>query len=206
MHRLIRDLTHNPDPYPAVKNELNLRAESLEPVWRRRFLQAFPPFEAAVRLALAGNLLDVGAKTQLGETDVIEAFERALTAPVVGSVRELEAAVRKARQILYLADNAGEIVFDRWLLTQLPLGNLTLAVRGVPVLNDATLADAHWAGLDDMVEVISNGSDAPGTLLEDCSPKFRVRFAAADLVIAKGQGNYESCFPCRVSGRRGQRA
>jgi hypothetical protein len=192
LHRLIRDLTRNPDPYAAVKAELNHRAQRLEPVWHRRLLKAYPPFEAAVRLALAGNLLDVGAKTQLNEREVLGAFERALTAPVVGSVAALAAAVHEARQILYLADNAGEIVFDRGLLAQLPLGNLTLAVRGVPVLNDATLADAHWAGLDDLVEVIPNGSDAPGPLLEECSPEFRARFAAADLVIAKGQGNYES--------------
>ena len=71
-------------------------------------------------------------------------------------------------------------------------GRFTVVVRGAPVLNDATLADARRAELDDFCEVISNGSDAPGTLVTDCSEEFRGRFEEADLIIAKGQGNYES--------------
>jgi uncharacterized protein with ATP-grasp and redox domains len=192
IHRLVRGVAHNSDPYAAVKEQLNHRAARLDPVWHRRLSELFPPFEAAVRLAIVGNLLDVGAKTQLGEDDLLAAFERALAAPLVGSVAGLADAIHKARHVLYLADNAGEIVFDRWLLAQLPLGKFTVVVRGAPVLNDATLADAQWAGLPDFCEVIANGSDAPGTVLEDCSPEFRARFEAADLIIAKGQGNYET--------------
>jgi uncharacterized protein with ATP-grasp and redox domains len=143
-------------------------------------------------MAIVGNLLDVGAKTQLDAASVRTAFEGALSAPLHGSIDEFAEAIRSARSILYLADNAGEIVFGRDLLAQLPLGNFVVAVRGSPVLNDATVADAEQAGLPDFCEVIGNGSDAPGTFLADCSPAFRERFAAADLIIAKGQGNYES--------------
>jgi hypothetical protein len=192
VHRLIRELTGNADPYAVVKERMNQRAAGLYPVWHRLFRKAHPPLEAAVRLAIVGNLLDVGAKTQLDDTNLQAAFEDALTAPLHGSVAEFAAAIRSARSVLYLADNAGEIVFDCDLLAQLPLGSCTLAVRGGPVLNDATLAEAQTAGLTDVCEVIANGSDAPGTLLDDCSPEFRRQFAAADLVIAKGQGNYES--------------
>jgi uncharacterized protein with ATP-grasp and redox domains len=148
--------------------------------------------EAAVRLAIVGNLLDVGAKTQLDDNAVLAAFQNALTAPLRGSVEELSEAIRNARSILYLADNAGEIVFDRDLLAQIPLGNLAVAVRGYPVLNDATLADAEQAGVSHLCELISNGSDAPGTILKDCSSTFQDRFESADLVISKGQGNYET--------------
>jgi len=192
VHRLIRQLTGNSDPYAAVKERMNQQAAKLYPMWHRLFWEAHPLLEAAVRLAIVGNLLDVGAKTQLDAASVRAAFDDALTAPLRGSVEELSAAIRSARFILYLADNAGEIVFDRDLLAQLPLGNFAVAVRGSPVLNDSTVADAQQAGLPDYCEVISNGSDAPGTVLEDCSPAFREQFAAADLVIAKGQGNYES--------------
>jgi hypothetical protein len=115
-----------------------------------------------------------------------------LTAPLCGSISALATAIRGARSILYLVDNAGEIVFDRDLLAQLPLGSFTVAVRGRPVLNDATLADAQAVGLTDLGDVIGNGSDAPGTILTDCSAEFRQLFAAADLIIAKGQGNYET--------------
>jgi damage-control phosphatase, subfamily I len=192
VQRLIRQQTGNLDPYAAVKQRLNERAAALYPEWHRRFLNTYPPFEAAVRLAIVGNLLDVGAKTQLSDDAFLAALETALTQPLLGSLADFAEATRKARHILYLADNAGEIVFDRDLLAQLSLGNFTVVVRGAPVLNDATLADAEWAGLAEFCEIITNGSDAPGTLLEDCSPEFRARFAAADLVIAKGQGNYET--------------
>ena len=192
IHRLIRERTNNPDPYATIKEQLNRRAERLYPAWRKRFRQRFSALEAAVRLAIVGNLLDVGAKTQLSEDAILEAFEDALTAPLQGAIAELDEAIREARQILYLADNAGEIVFDRDLLAQLPLGNFTLVVRGGPVLNDATLADARQARLGEFCELATNGSDAPGTLLEHCSPEFRTRFEASDLVISKGQGNYES--------------
>ena len=192
LHRLIRQHSGNPDPYAAMKAQLNERALRLYPEWHRRFRLAWPPLEAAVRMAIIGNLLDAGAKTQLDESAVRAAFEDALTAPLRGSVEAFARAIRQARQILYLADNTGEIVFDRDLLAQLPLGRCTFAVRGGPVLNDATLANAKEAGIGDICEVIANGSDAPGTLLADCSPEFREHFHAADLVIAKGQGNYES--------------
>lgn len=192
LHRVIRQVTGNGDPYAAVKQRLNQWAVELERVWQPCFAARFPPLEAAVRLAIVGNLLDVGAKTQLGEGAVTAALESALTAPLAGSVATLAEAMRRSRQILFLADNAGEIVFDRWLLAQLPLGCFVVAVRGAPVLNDATLADAQWAGLPDFCEVISNGSDAPGTLLEDCAPAFRQQFEAADLILAKGQGNFET--------------
>jgi hypothetical protein len=192
VHRLIRQLTGNSDPYATLKERMNQQAAKLYSMWHTIFRQAHSPLDAAVRLAIVGNLLDVGAKTQLDAASVRAAFEGALSAPLRGSIDEFDAAIRSARSILYLADNAGEIVFDRDLLAQLPLGQFVVAVRGSPVLNDATVADAEQAGLPDYCSVISNGSDAPGTLLEDCSPAFREQFAAADLIIAKGHGNYES--------------
>jgi hypothetical protein len=192
LHRRIRQLTGNADPYATVKERMNERAAELYPAWHELFRKIHPPLEAAVRLAIVGNLLDVGAKTQLDASAVRGAFEDALVAPLRGSVQEFERAIRSARSILYLADNAGEIFFDRDLLAQLPIGNFAVAVRGHPVLNDATLDDARRAGLNELCEILSNGSDAPGTILEDCSPEFRAQFAAADLIIAKGQGNYES--------------
>lgn len=192
LHRRIRQLTGNPDPYATVKERMNQRANELYPTWHQLFRKTHPPLEAAVRLAIVGNLLDVGAKTQLDAASVRAAFEDALVAPLRGSIQEFEQAIRSARSILYLADNAGEIVFDRDLLAQLPIGNFAVAVRGHPVLNDATIEDAQRAGLNELCEILSNGSDAPGTILEDCTPEFRAQFAAADLIIAKGQGNCES--------------
>ena len=97
-----------------------------------------------------------------------------------------------AESILYLADNAGEIVFDKILIEQLGPEKIKLAVKGGPVINDATIEDVEETGLTDLVRVISNGNDAPGTILGLCSEEFRHSFEEADLIIAKGQGNYES--------------
>jgi len=146
----------------------------------------------AARIAIAGNMIDMGINRNITEADVRQAMQHALSEPFFGEQERFIQEVDEARSILYLADNAGEIVFDRLLIEQILPRRVTLAVRGAPVINDATLVDAQAAGLDEIVEIIDNGSDAPGTLLEDCSQEFRRRFAEADLIIAKGQGNFES--------------
>jgi uncharacterized protein with ATP-grasp and redox domains len=112
--------------------------------------------------------------------------------PENGNVFLYRRAAAEADRILYLADNAGEIVFDRLLIEALGSRRITLSVRGSPVLNDATIEDAKTAGLYDMVDVIENGSDAPGTILEECNDELRKCYQKADLIIAKGQGNFET--------------
>jgi len=192
IHRIIRETTGNPDPYREVKHRFNRLALDLYPELKARVNQSANPMEAAVRLAIAGNVIDSGVNGDIDETHVRAAVGSAFTEPLVGNLEEFAEALSTADKILYLADNAGEIVFDRLLIERLPPGRVTVAVRGAPVLNDATRADAEFAGLTDLVEVIDNGSDAPGTILDDCSEAFRDRFSDADLVIAKGQGNYET--------------
>ena len=108
------------------------------------------------------------------------------------TVDELHKQIREAKDILYLGDNAGEIVFDRLFIEQLPYQKLTYVVRGEPIINDVTIEDAREVDMCDLVEVIDNGSDAPGTILDNCSHEFQKRFAYSDLIIAKGQGNYET--------------
>ena len=102
--------------------------------------------------------------------------------------------VAASQRLLYLCDNAGEIVFDRVLLEILRgMGKDVIAVvKGAPVINDATMEDARAAGLDECADVIDNGNDGIGTLLEACSPRFRDAYRSADLVISKGQANFET--------------
>ncbi|MFP4242836.1 MAG: damage-control phosphatase ARMT1 family protein, partial [Chitinispirillaceae bacterium] len=108
------------------------------------------------------------------------------------AVSLLEQTLNSASRILFLCDNAGEIVFDRFLMESMPREKIICAVRGKPVINDATMEDARETGMTDLVKVVSNGSDVPGTFLKSCSPGFREIFENADLVIAKGQGNFET--------------
>jgi hypothetical protein len=168
-------------------------AMELYPRLKDRIRGSMNPLETAVRLAIAGNVIDFGIYSSLGEADVVDAIDSALVDGWDADCLEaLAQAVNDAREILYLGDNAGEIVFDRLLIEELPRGKVTFAVKGSPVINDATMEDAERVGLSSLVEVIDNGSDAPGTIVEDCSAEFRGRFERSDLIIAKGQGNYES--------------
>jgi len=192
IHQHIRRLTGVNDPYREIKDRFNQLALRLFPDLKARIQNSSAPFETAVRLSIAGNIIDFGVNSRLDESDVLDAIEHALSAPLNGNVRDFSAAVQDAGRILYLADNAGEIVFDRLFLEQLPTEKITMVVKGSPVINDATMIDAEIAGITDILEVIDNGSDAPGTILGTCSETFQKRFAAADLVIAKGQGNYET--------------
>jgi len=192
IHRQLRRITGVDDPYRAVKDAFNRMALDMLPELRSKVRRAADPLAMALRLAIAGNVIDLGVDGDLAESDARDAVTRALNEPFHGELDPFRRAVGDARGILYLADNAGEIVFDRLLIEHLPAGRVTVAVRGGPILNDATLSDAEAAGLGDLAEVIDNGSDAPGTILEDCSERFQRRFARADLVIAKGQGNFET--------------
>jgi damage-control phosphatase, subfamily I len=192
IHRVIREASGNADPYAEMKERFNRLALGLYAECRGSIERANDPLETALRLAIAGNVIDAAPKSGLSEEDVRRSMLQALTDPLDGDVKEFSRAVAASPDILYLADNAGEIVFDRLLIEQIGADKVTVAVKGSPVINDATLADAAVAGLTSIVEVIDNGSDAPGTILEDCSESFRQRFGAADLVLAKGQANYET--------------
>jgi uncharacterized protein with ATP-grasp and redox domains len=193
IHRLIRELTGNEDPYHEMKRRFNRLAMEMCGELARRAKMAKDPLEAAVRLAIAGNIIDLGVKTSIAESAIEGVVQNCLTAEFDGQqVEAFRNSVHQAEKILYLADNAGEIVFDRLLIEQLPREKITAAVRGRPVINDATMEDAKFVGLTGIVEVIDNGSNAPGTILETCSQRFRDQFENADLIIAKGQGNYET--------------
>ena len=193
IHRLIRQLVNKTDPYGELKQRFNHLALQLCAELEKNVRTSDDPLETAVRLAIAGNIIDLGVKTSIKESDIERIIRDCLTADFDGEqIENFRNAVSHAGKILYLTDNAGEIVFDRLLIEQLPIEKVTVAVKGTPVINDATMEDAESVGLTRIVEVIDNGSDGPGTILESCSQAFTDLFENADLVIAKGQGNYET--------------
>jgi len=192
LHGYLRRMTGVDDPYRQAKDRLNRLALELILPFRSKVEADSDSLQMAMRLAIAGNIMDMGVIGNLTEAEVRQTMEQALHAPFFGELDKFRQAVAEAQSILYLADNAGEIAFDRLLIEQLLPKPITLVVRGAPIINDVTLIDAQTVGLDQMVEVIDNGSDAPGTILSDCSPEFCRRFAKADLIIAKGQGNFET--------------
>jgi uncharacterized protein with ATP-grasp and redox domains len=192
IHRRLRELTGVDDPYQAAKERFNRLALAMLPALRERVKRDPHPLLAAARAAIAANVIDLGAKSDLALEHARGALLDACDTDVHGDLAGFERRAQEAVDILYLADNAGEIVIDRLLIEELGPARVTLAVRGRPVLNDATMDDARVAGLPELVEVIANGSDAPGTILDDCSAEFSARFHQADLIVVKGQGNFET--------------
>ena len=154
------------------------------------------PLHAAVRLAICGNIIDY---TPGHGMDMEAVVQNALNCDLtVDHVDEMLRALKKVKHVLYLLDNAGEIVADKLLISMLieegvlRPEQITVAARGEPTLNDATMADAEEVGLTDLVKVIGNGDLVPGTELSHCSQVFLDHFEQADVVIAKGMGNFES--------------
>ncbi len=177
------------DFYETFKLDSNKLAFSMLDDLRKLAAQADDPLEMALKVSAAGNIIDV---IHVGEYDlwqeVVEKIEQPLCAE---TVRAFKDALVRAHSVLYLADNAGETVFDRVLIETLDRP-VAYAVKSGAILNDATYADALAAGIDQVAEIIETGSRLPGTVLTRCTPEFNQRFRQADLVIAKGQANYET--------------
>jgi damage-control phosphatase, subfamily I len=192
IHRVVRQVTGQADPYKAARRICNDAGLAVYDQMKSEINKAASPLEMAIRMAIAANVIDFVVDPSAEKTNILETMDKALTSgePLDG-IGEFEEALHNAGKVLYLGDNAGEIVFDRLLIERLPVDKICYVVRGGPVVNDVTEDDARTTGLADLVEIIDNGSDLPGTVISQCSPTFLKRFAEADLVISKGQGNYE---------------
>ncbi|MBN2237594.1 MAG: DUF89 family protein [Bacteroidales bacterium] len=184
----IRNITGVYDPYKEIKEksiaEAILMLSTLETILEKspnRLLMA-------IRMAIAGNVIDFGMRKKFNLTE--DMYKILGQEFALFDFAEFQNALSKANTILYIADNAGESVFDRVLIKE--MGKKTYyAVREVPVINDVIYEDAVASGIHEVAEIISSGSKAPGTILANCSPEFNQLFQEADLIINKGQGNYE---------------
>jgi len=193
IHRLIRTACNDSDPYREVKQQSNRLALGLYPVLKSRIRNSAHPFETALRLSIAGNIIDFGTSSRVTDETVHSTIQACYHNRLnTTAVEQLQEEVRRASNILYLGDNAGEIVFDRLFIEELPREKVTYVVRGSPTINDATMADAREVGMTEIVSVRDNGTDIPGTHLEKCPESFTRLFNTADIIIAKGQGNYET--------------
>jgi uncharacterized protein with ATP-grasp and redox domains len=191
-HKL-QDITAMNDFYSKEKWQSNEVALALYPLWKQRVEQAPDPVNLAVRLAIAGNIMDYGANHTF---DVEDTINEVITKPLsIDHSNELKEKIALAKSILYLGDNAGEIVFDRLFLETIHHPNVTFVVRGGATINDATMEDVQAVGMQHVATVITNGFDAPSTVLERSSETFKRHFAEADLIISKGQGNLEGLYP-----------
>jgi uncharacterized protein with ATP-grasp and redox domains len=192
MTQTIMRVLGTPDPFRADMDRLNALALRAYPALKAYVESAPDPLEAAVRVAAAGNVMDLTVFDAGGmDVDAIVAQAQAVTW-AISHLDRLKRDLAGAERVLILADNAGEIVFDRPLVDLLPPGTVTVAVKSGPAANDATRIDAQQAGLDRVAHIVESGTTAQGTPLRVCSDEFRAVFDAADVIIAKGQGNFET--------------
>jgi len=192
LNRIVKEVTGNPDPYHELKKLSNRMA--LE--WLFKLEKGFGnniPFMLALRIAAAGNMIDYGAVKTVESPKTL--FEKAMRTEVDSrKMEEVKHLVKESQRVLYLCDNAGEIAFDKLLVSAVQsLGaQVTVVVRGGPILNDATLEDAYEVGMTKLARTISTGNDFCGIILDDSSHEFQEAFKRSDLIISKGQGNLES--------------
>jgi uncharacterized protein with ATP-grasp and redox domains len=192
VHRLIKRVTGNADPYSQLKEKYNRTALELYPKLDAIVEASEDPLLTAAKLAIAGNIIDFGPKMDINlEKDIKDALSNDLT---INDIDKLKRSLLESKKVLYLADNAGETVFDKLLIEELLKQEVevTYAVKDAPILNDATFQDAETAGITRIANVISIGTDCTGMLLGECSPKFLKEFENCSFIISKGQGNYES--------------
>jgi len=177
------------DPFAEEKAKSHRLASKLYLEWKPKVKASDHPFELALRLSIAGNIMDYGAGNSF---DIHKTIDKVISATfAIDHSSLLKKRISRAKSILYLADNAGEIVFDKLFLETIGHPDVTFAVRGGKALNDVTVQDAEEAGIDTVATVISNGFDAPSTLLAQCSEEFLAVYKSVDLIISKGQGNLE---------------
>ena len=190
IQRIVKEITGVSDPYYSIKKKYNDFALDLYPELEKKVKSSF--FETAVRLCIAGNIIDFGTHNRVGKKKVLDTIRESLTMDINGAVKPFKDASQKAKKILWIADNAGEIVFDKLLLDKMDQDKIVYAVRGGPTQNDATFADAEYTGITQMVNVIDTGAAIPGVILKYCSDRFKKYYDQADMIISKGQGNFET--------------
>lgn len=179
------------DPYKEEKELYTKKLLALEHDMRRAVLGADDPLRAAIQFSLAGNAIDLGT---LGPAEIEQELARDAMALefAVDDYEELRAALAEARSLMYILDNAGEVVCDKLVIEQLSVPEISCVVRKAPILNDVTREDIESVGLGRLARIVDPGVEALGVPLSLCSTDFRTLFADSDVVVAKGQANFET--------------
>ena len=193
VYDLAKETTGVDDPYAELKRAQNALALELEAELRAHLAGAEDPLATALHLSAAGNVIDLGTQ-HADDIDIHAAIEDALHQRfAVDHTAHFRTSLKKCSDLLFLLDNAGEIVFDKLLIEQLcEVTKVTAVVKKAPIINDVTVEDAVQVGLTDVCPVIDNGGPFIGAPLSQIPASFRARMEAADVIVGKGQGNYET--------------
>lgn len=177
------------DPYEKEKKDSNREMLECYDEFKQMITNSENPFDTALRLSIAGNIIDFGPDHKF---DIHETIAKVMSSDFsVNDSAQLQDAIKNAKTILYLGDNCGEVVLDKLFLETINHPNVVFAVRNSAVLNDVTLKEATEVGIPQVARLISNGDDTPSTLLHRVSPEFKAVYDSANLIISKGMGNFE---------------
>ena len=209
IYSLVSKITGKNDPYLREKKRSNELALGIYDKLTQKLVSADDKLLFAIELAIAGNIIDYGVKNSLNvDAELIKILNKEeevikKETKTIFDYTRFKSDLRRAKNILYLADNAGEVVFDRILIEQIrSMDNgkeIVYAVKEKPVINDALKRDAVDCGIGRIAKIVSSGSDAPGTVLSLCSKDFLAMYRRADMVISKGQGNFEALSSAKRS-------
>ena len=194
---LLKEHIGNDDPYSEIRTHYNKLFLSMTDTFESKIACAPKPFEQAVLYAIIGNIIDFNPIYNSSMDDIMQLFENAGEISLtVNHLDKMESDIQKSKKLLYLGDNCGEICLDKLLIKKIreqnPHIEVFFAVRGTPVVNDSIEADAYFVGINEYAEVISNGDNSLGTVVHRVSDEFKRIYRDADIIIAKGQANYES--------------
>lgn len=201
MHAMIKQKTGCKDPYYQEKIESNnIALKYLEDV--KKILKTDDSLENYVKIAIIGNILDFGAFTLDDDIESVikNSLEKDLT---IKDIEDFENSLKTHDRVLYLVDNTGEIVFDKLLLAKIKEYGLdiTIAVKSEPILNDACMAEALDAGLDEFADIVEIGAGTVGYVDSKISDEFREIFDSHKFIISKGMGNYEGLTEIDLSNK-----
>ncbi|XPV77327.1 MAG: damage-control phosphatase ARMT1 family protein [Desulfovibrio sp.] len=197
---IARDMLHtlakvsgNHDPFREDKDIANKRVMELLPHLREIVQNSDDPLATAIEMAIIGNYMDSGAAMECDWEEELKSLEQNIDP---ATYKLFISKLKPGAKVLILGDNAGEVGIDTLLVDQLQKHgcNVTYAVRSGPALNDALIEDAHLVGMTDLCEVVESGADSPGTELSLITDEFRQRMEEADVLLSKGQGNFECLF------------
>ena len=192
IQKIVKELAGTDDPFKEQKRTANEIAVKLLPEFERELESIEDRLAYAIKLSAVGNFIDFAIR---GDLNVEEDVKALMSSDfVVWDYERFRTVISDSRSVLIVGDNAGEIAFDKPLVkTLLEMEKeVVYAVKGKPILNDATYEDAMEVSMTELCKVVDNGSDKVGTWLEDCSEEFLEVFWNSDIVISKGQANFET--------------
>ena len=203
MTRVIQSRAGEADLFAEEKRIYNQAILEIEDDVSARIAAADDKLERALQYAMTGNYIDFGPRHGVSREKLNELIEAAPNLNLQPMLERLRRDLGKARSLVYVLDNCGEAVFDKICIRTLkelyPNLSITALVRGKPICNDVTMEEAREIGLDALVNVVSNGDDTPGTVLSRISDEARAQLISADVIIAKGIGNYETLYGCGLN-------